>query len=97
MLRHCVMFKWTDDATDDAKAAISAGLDQMAQLAMVASFVHGPDAAVSDGNWDYVVVADFDNDDNYRAYANDPDHLGLIADTIKPSIAARAAVQFHLA
>ncbi len=95
MFRHCVMFRWSDDATHDAKAAISAGLDAMSTLSCVSSFVHGPDAATSDGNWDYAVVADFETPEAYQIYATDPDHLALIADTIRPNISARAAVQFY--
>lgn len=96
MFRHCVMFTWNDAATSEAKAAVAAGLDEMAKLDFVSSFVHGPDAGVSDGNWDYVVVADFAGADEYRTYANDADHLQLIADVIKPAISGRAAVQYEI-
>ena len=52
MFRHCVMFTFNEDATAEAKAAISAGLDEMAKLEVVVDYRHGPDAGVSDGNWD---------------------------------------------
>ena len=96
MFRHCVMFKWSDGVGDDAKAAISSGLDELAALPFVAAYEHGPDAGVSDGNWDYVVVGDFATVDDYRTYATDAGHQQLIADLIKPNISARAAVQYHL-
>lgn len=95
MFRHCVMFKWTDQATDGAKAAVSAGLDQMINLDVVAGYHHGPDAGVSDGNWDYVAVGDFASVENYQAYAVEANHVALIAEHIKPNISARAAVQYH--
>ena len=96
MFRHCVMFTWSDDATDEAKAAVSAGLDELAKLEMIAEYRHGPDAGVSEGNWDYVVVGDFASVDDYNAYATEDSHLALIADVIRPIISGRAAVQFQL-
>lgn len=95
MLRHCVLFTFNDQATDDAKAAISAGLDELAMLDCVAAFTHGPDAGVSEGNWDYSVAADFADREAYGVYAADTDHVALIEQWIKPNISARAAVQFE--
>lgn len=95
MLRHCVMFKWKPEATDEAKAAISAGLDKLAELDFMQQYQHGPDAALNEGNWDYVVVADFVTVENYRAYATDPDHVELITDLIRPAIIDRAAIQYN--
>ena len=90
------MFTWNDSATDEAKAEIATGLDEMAALECVAGYRHGPDAGVSDGNWDYVVVGDFASVEDYLTYASDESHLRLIADHIRPNISARAAVQYHL-
>ena len=96
MLRHCVMFRWNDDATDEAKTAIAAGLDQLAQMDVVSDYRHGPDAGISEGNWDYVIVGDFASVDDYRAYATDEGHVTFIADLIRPNISARAGVQYEL-
>lgn len=90
------MFTWADHASDEAKAAVSAGLDGLADLACVSEYRHGPDAGVSEGNWDYVAVGDFATVEDYQAYAQDAGHQKLIAEVIKPNISARAAVQYHL-
>lgn len=95
MFRHCVMFKWNDEATEEAKAAICSGLDALAQLDAIQTYTHGPDARVNDGNWDYVVVGDFATVDDYRIYATDPAHLELISELIRPNIAGRAAIQYN--
>ena len=58
MFRHCVMFRWADDVSDETQATVSAGLDALATLPCVSAYHHGPDAGVSDGNWDYVAVGD---------------------------------------
>lgn len=94
MFRHCVMFRWSDEATDEAKAAVAAGLDELAKMDCITTYKHGPDAGVSDGNWDYVAVGDFADVEAYRVYATDTDHVALITDVIKPNISARAAVQY---
>lgn len=96
MIRHCVMFKWADGATDEAKAAVSAGLDELAKLEVIAAYHHGPDAQISDGNWDYVAVGDFASVADYQAYAVAADHVELIANVIRPNISARAAVQYNI-
>ena len=96
MFRHCVMFTWKDDVSDATKAAISAGLDEMAELEPVSSYHHGPDAGVSDGNWDYVVVGEFEDVAAYKAYAADEQHQALIKTHIAPNVSGRAAIQYEL-
>ncbi len=89
------MFRWADGVTDDVKKVIGSGLDRLAELDCVSGYTHGPDAGVSEGNFDYVVVADFASVDDYREYATEPGHQALIDELIRPNIAARAAVQFE--
>lgn len=96
MIRHCVMFRFNDGVSDDVKRTISDGLDQMANLPMVGTYQHGPDAGISDGAWDYVVVGDFDTAEDYQAYATDESHVALIDGHIRPAISARAAVQYEI-
>jgi hypothetical protein len=95
VFRHCVMFTWADNVSDTTKAAISAGLDELAELDCVTAYQHGPDAGISDGNWDYIAVGDFASVEDYRTYATDAGHLLLITDLIKPNISGRAAVQYE--
>jgi len=89
------MFTWNDDASEDTKEAISAGLNELTKLDVVTAYHHGPDAGIGSGNWDYVAVGDFASAADYQVYASDPGHIALIADLIKPNIRARAAVQYE--
>lgn len=59
-------------------------------------FVVGPDAGVSDGNFDLSVVADFDSAQDYQTYATHPAHQEVIKSLIKPILENRAAVQHHV-
>jgi hypothetical protein len=96
MFRHVVMFRWTDEATDDDVAAIAAGLSDLpTQIPEIRVYRHGPDAGVNDGNFAYVVVADFDTVDDYLVYRDHPTHQQLIAERIRPFVAERAAVQYE--
>jgi hypothetical protein len=93
-VRHVVMFRWVDGVGDDHIAAVTAGLAALAPLIpTLRDYRFGPDAGVNQGNYDYVVVGDFDDVDGYLAYRDHPDHRQFIADHIAGKVADRAAVQ----
>lgn len=94
MFRHVVMFRWTADAGDEAKAAVTAGLGQLpGAIDTIRAYRFGPDAGLAEGNFDYAVVADFDDEAGYLVYRDHHAHQQLIADHIAPIVAERAAVQ----
>jgi len=96
--RHVVLLRFTEDATDEQRQTLVRGLDSMPEVTGAVradGFRHGPDAGISPGNWDYVVVADFATEDEYLAYREHPDHQALIRDLLKPILADRAAIQYE--
>jgi hypothetical protein len=94
--RHVVMFEFADHVPDDYADQVRAALDALPpQISEIRSYVHGDDAGLADGNWDYVLVADFDSADDYVTYRDHPIHQQMIADTIVGNLANRSAVQFH--
>ena len=52
---------------------------------------------VNEGNFDFVVVADFHDLDDYLVYRDHPMHQAVIAERIRDHIAERAAVQYDIA
>lgn len=93
--RHVVMFKWSDGLGDDHVRRVRDGLDALPPvIEQIRSYVHGPDLGVTDGNFDYVLVADFDTEDDFLVYRNHPVHLQFIQDVITGNTADRAAVQY---
>lgn len=44
-------------------------------------------------NWDFAVVADFDDLASWQAYTAHPAHLAVVAAHIQPMLSARAAIQ----
>lgn len=92
--RHVVMFEFADHVDDDYTERVRAALDALPpQIEEIRSYVHGNDVGVSEGNWDYVVVADFDNVRDYITYRDHPAHVLMIEETVKGNLANRAAVQ----
>lgn len=55
----------------------------------------GTDAGLRDGNWDFVIVADFEDTAAYRGYDEDTEHNQLRA-RLAPFIDQVARAQFEL-
>jgi len=96
MIRHTVVFKWTEQATEEQKREASAQVAKLPSLVpSVRAFAAGPDAGLNQGNFDFVVTADFDDEAGYLAYRDNPGHRDIVARFIAPIVAQRAAVQFE--
>lgn len=93
-VRHVVVFRWTEGTTDDDISAVEAALAGLpAAIPELVDYRFGRDLRVSDGTWDFAVVADFRDQDGYLAYRDHPAHQDVIAEHIRPHLADRAAVQ----
>jgi hypothetical protein len=98
MFRHVVMMRFTPESTPAQLAAMQARLLQLpGQIPEIRNYVIGDDARINDGNFDFVIVADFDNVDDYLVYRDHPDHQAVITESIRPLLAERVAVQHDLA
>jgi hypothetical protein len=97
MLRHVVLFTWTEDTDPDTQATTLAALRRLPEeVGGMTSFAVGPDAGLVDGNAHAALVADFPDAEAFRSYATDPRHLAVIAEHVKPHLAARSAVQYEV-
>ncbi|MCW2914396.1 MAG: Stress responsive alpha-beta barrel domain protein [Actinomycetia bacterium] len=95
--RHVAMFIWTGQATQEQKAAVAERLSELPKvIPEIKRYEIGDDAGINEGNYDFVVVADFADRESYFVYRDHPVHLAMIAETIEPIIAERAAVQYEL-
>lgn len=92
-----VLFRWADGVDDDDVAEVAAALAALpAQIPEILAYRFGPDAGIDDGNWDFTVTADVADEAAYATYRDHPAHRAVVVDVVKPRLAARAAVQFHL-
>jgi hypothetical protein len=97
MFRHIALFAWVADATDEQKQAVRDGLASLpGQIPELRSYCFGDDAGLREGNFDFGLVADFDDVDGWQAYSSHPAHQAVLADLIRPILANRAAIQQHL-
>ncbi len=95
MFRHVAVFRFTAESTPDQHEAAWDTLRGLPDvIPQIRDYRVGTDAGLVEGNWQAVVVADFDDEDGWRTYSQDPTHLQIIADQITPIVAERAAVQY---
>jgi hypothetical protein len=91
------MFRWNEGVDDADIAAVERALGGLpAVIPAIRDYRFGRDAGVNDGNYDFVVVADFDDVDGYLVYRDHPRHREVIRAEIADRLAARAAVQYPL-
>jgi len=97
VIRHTVMLRWVDDATAEQREAVRAGLEALPPaIPEIRAYTVQADAGLVVGNFDLVLHADFDDVAGWRAYIDHPQHQQVLAERIRPILAARAAVQTEL-
>ncbi len=97
MIRHVVLFAWTEDMTSENEQRLVAELNALAPtLPGVRAYHAGPDAGIIEGNFDFAVVGDFDDADSYLAYRDHPAHQDIIGRLSRPYTKARASVQYEI-
>jgi Stress responsive A/B Barrel Domain len=96
MIRHMVMFRWTEEATPEQKQRVVDELGRLPSLVpSVRAFHLGYDLGLRPGNFDFALAADFDDLDGYLAYRDHPEHQAMIVRFIQPVAAQRIAVQYE--
>ncbi|NHI16354.1 Dabb family protein [Microbacterium excoecariae] len=96
MIRHIVMFGV--DA-DDKNASITEAAQRLEALVGVVpglrAMTVGANAVEIEGNYDFALVADFDDADALAVYATHPAHVA-VAEFIGTFKSSRAAIDIHL-
>jgi hypothetical protein len=96
VIRHTVVFKWSADATQERIQQAATEIAKLpSTIPSIRAFAAGPDAGLNQGNFDFAVSADFDDETGYLAYRDDPGHRDIVRRYILPLAAQRAAVQFE--
>jgi hypothetical protein len=97
MLRHVVLFTWSDAADERRRQTTLQALRRLRQdVGGMTSFIVAEDAHLADGNADTVLIADFPDVEAYYRYAQDPVHLAVIAEHVRPWLTTRSALQYQL-
>ena len=96
MIRHVVIFTWSAAADARRRATSVQALRRLRQdVGGMQSLVVAEDAGLSDGNGNVVLIADFADAEAFHRYAQDPVHLAVVAEHVRPWISARSALQYH--
>jgi uncharacterized protein (DUF1330 family) len=97
MLRHVVLFTWSDAADPERRRATVAALRRLREdVGGMSSLEVSDDAGLVEGNAHTVLVADFADAEAFRRYASDPTHQAVIAEHVRPWLASRSAVQYEV-
>jgi hypothetical protein len=97
MIRHVVVFTWSEAADAQRRAGAIEALRRLRQdVGGMTSLVVAEDAGLPEGNADTVLIADFPDVEAFHRYAQDPVHLSVLAEHVRPWLAARSAVQFEV-
>ncbi len=97
MLRHVVLLRWKPGTTAAQLDALLAAIAKLpARIPELKAYRFGADAGLAAGNFDFAIVADFDDDADFLSYASHPVHQAFIAEHTRPLVAERAAVQFRI-
>ena len=95
MFRHVVTFRWNPESSPEHVAALEEALSGLpAKLPDLRRYAYGTDAGINEGNYDFAVVAEFDNSDGYLAYRDNDEHHRIIQTFIAPYLDSRTVVQF---
>lgn len=96
-LRHVVSWKLAEsDASVRAQQAerIRSGLASLPALVReIRALEVGVDDGSSPRNWDVVLIADYDDEDALRRYAQHPEHV-KVAEYIRSVVSERSSVDF---
>ena len=97
MIRHVVVFTWSPGADAEQRRTSIEALRRLRQeVGGMSQLVVAEDAGLSDGNADTVLIADFPDVEAFYRYAQDPVHLAVLAEHVRPWLAQRSAVQYQV-
>ena len=96
--RHVAMYRWADHVDAAHVQRVRVAFDQLAEQATgLRQHAHGNDVGVSEGSFDFHVVADFETAADWRAYRDHPSHVLLVEELIVGHVTERAGGQFQVA
>jgi len=96
MLRHVALFRFKPETTNDQIESAALALSTLPdQIDVLRKFRFGSDAGITEGEWDFAVVAVVDNADDYVAYRDDPAHVAILRDYLAPLVSEAARIQFE--
>ncbi|MGW5878920.1 Dabb family protein [Nocardiopsis terrae] len=95
-LRHIALFRWQDGVTPEQVAQVERLLGALPDaIPELDSYTFGPDLGISEGAYDFAVVAEVADEAGFVAYRDHPEHRSALA-VIGPLLGDRAAIQYSI-
>lgn len=93
--RHTLMIRFTKEASEEEKKALFDGLAQLPKVIdVIRRYDFGPDLGLGADNPDMALVADFDSEDDWRAYQDHPAHEVVYRELVVPIARDLIRVQY---
>ena len=97
MIRHIVLLTWKENTPQQAVDAVTEAFSQLpALIPEIRQYQFGPDLGMYPDNADYLLVADFDNQQDFQAYAVNEDHIELMKAVSMPIMESFHSAQFEI-
>ncbi len=97
MFRHAVLFTFTPQTSEEQQQELARQLRTLpGAIEQIKAYHVGLDAGMNPGNYQFAVVADFDNVEDYLVYRDHPVHRDIIGKYVQPIVSQRAAVQYEI-
>src|SRR5947209_12278405 len=93
MFRQVVAHRWAPGTDDAARAGFRTSMESLRAIPELVALRHGDDAALFDGNHDYVAVLDFPDFAAARRYVASDLHQAFVAEHACVVVDARVVVQ----
>jgi catechol 2,3-dioxygenase-like lactoylglutathione lyase family enzyme len=93
MFRQVVAHRWAPGTDDAARAGFRASMESLRAIPELVALRHGDDAALFEGNHEYVAVLDFPDLAAARRYVASGTHQAFVAEHASVVVDARVVVQ----
>ncbi len=94
MITHVWSMTFTEQTTAEQRASFGTAMAALpSQIEGVASFKSGSDLGLNPGNSDVAIIAEFADEQSWRAYIEDPAHVAFVNDHVSPLCASWNAIQ----
>ena len=95
MIRHVVLFRFNEGASDAAKESMAAGLASLpSRVPVIRAWSQGANVVPSDRSYDFCLVGDFDSENDLQTYQDHPAHQDVVSRLIRPIVSSVVVVDF---
>lgn len=97
MIRHVVLLKWKETISEAQLAKVNAAFTDMPnRVSGIVNSSFGADLSIFPGNADYMLVLDFENEEDFKNYVMHPAHAELMESVTGPLMESWSTAQIAI-